>query len=163
MMMGYPGAGKTTTAQMIAKLTGAVHISSDKMRLALFPEPKFTPEEHKLLYDELDHITRDLLRAGKDVIYDANLNRLIHRKEKYDVCQEVGAQAKLIWIKTKKDTAKQRAVHDSRSHLWPPDEPADKMFERISEVIEEPKSDEHYIAISGDHFSKEAVKKALGL
>ena len=114
MMMGYPGAGKTTTAQLIAKLTGAVHISSDKMRLALFPKLEFTPEEHQILYKELDHITKELLKAGKDVIYDANLNRLIHRKEKYDVCRKVGAKPELIWVQTDKKVAKKRAMHDSR-------------------------------------------------
>lgn len=163
MMMGYPGAGKTTTAQIIAKLTGAAHISSDKMRLALFPNPEFSVQEHRLLYKELDHITKELLKAGKDVIYDANLNRLVHRQEKYDVCKEVDAKPVLIWVKTDQGLAKRRATHGSRAHLWPPNEPADKMFERLVGIFEEPKANEPHIIIYGSRFSEEAVKKVLDL
>ena len=163
MMMGFPGAGKTTVAQIIAKLSGAVHISSDKMRLALFPSPKFTPEEHQILYEELDHITRELLRAGKDVIYDANLNRLIHRQEKYDVCREVNAKPILVWIKTDLAVAKKRAIHEKRAHLVPPNETASSLFERLAGVFESPKADEPHVTIDGSRLSEEAVKKTLDL
>src|SRR5215207_7043841 len=96
LMFGYPGAGKTTTAEAIATLTGAVHLSSDKVRLELFPRPAFSQAEHDALYKTLNLRTEELLRQGKDVVYDANLNRYQHRKEKYDICQQTGATPKLL-------------------------------------------------------------------
>ncbi len=164
MMMGYPGAGKTTTAQMIAKLTGAAHISSDKMRQALFPKPEFTAEEHRILYEELDHITKELLKADKDVIYDANLNRLVHRQEKYDICNDVGAKSELIWVQTDRKLAERRATEQSASKKWRPFGKLDKAtFNRLVDEIESPKGEEPHIIIYGSRFSEEAVKKVLDL
>lgn len=161
MMLGYPGAGKTTTARIIAKLTGAVHLSSDKIRLELFPQPNFTPEEHTELYKEIDKRTKELLSAGRDVIYDANLNRYIHRKEKYDICKGTNAQPKLIWVKTPVNVAKGRALHGNRQHLVPLNEAPEQMFKRLVGVFEEPLSSEPYISIDGTKVSEESVRLAL--
>lgn len=161
MMFGYPGAGKTTAAEVIAQLTGAVHLSSDKLRLELFSEPTFSEEEHDTLYAALDARAEELLRAGKDVIYDANLNRLQHRQEKYDICKRAGAKPILLWVQTDKDLSKSRAVHESRQQLWPRDESAEAMFDRIADIIEEPGPGEPYTAIDGINISPDYVRTAL--
>src|SRR5690554_6388520 len=109
MMFGYPGAGKTTTAEIIANLTGAVHLSSDKVRLELFPEPTFSQSEHDQLYAELDRRTEALLREGRDVIYDANLNRREHRQEKYVIFRRAYATPQLIWVLSEREVARQRS------------------------------------------------------
>lgn len=163
MMFGYPGAGKTTTAEIIARHTGAVHLSSDKLRLDLFPEPGFSPEEHGMLYKELDTQTEVLLRQGKDVIYDANLNRRVHRKEKYDICRRTGAQPLLIWVQTERETAKQRALHDSRSPLWPKHERPSQMFDRIADIIEAPDQDEPVLLLDGTKITPEYIRTLLQL
>lgn len=62
LMMGYPGAGKTTTAEVVEKLTGAVHLSSDKLRLQIAPQPTFSTQEHDELYAKLNQMTEDLLK-----------------------------------------------------------------------------------------------------
>ncbi len=152
-MMGYPGAGKTTTAEVIQQLTGAVHLSSDKMRLETTPQPTFSQDEHNQLYKKLDQTTEELLKQGKSVIYDANLNRRQHRQEKYDICQRTGAQPVLLWVQTDKSLAKQRALDGSRAHLIPQTETADQMFDRIAEIIETPQIDEQPIVVDGTKVS----------
>jgi len=149
MLFGYPGAGKTTAAEVISQLTGAVLLSSDKVRLELFPQPTFSQLEHDALYLTLDARTEELLRAGKSVIYDANLNRYQHRKDKYDICRRTRAVPQLLWVQARRDLAKDRAVHESRQRLWPAGETPDKMFDRIADIIEEPGPGEPYIAIDG--------------
>lgn len=162
-MLGYPGAGKTTAANTITELTGAVHLASDKIRLEMFPHPQFTPEEHAALYESIDEKTETLLEQGKDVIYDANLNQYTHRQEKYDICERVGAKPVLLWLQTPRDVSKERAVHDSRNHLWPRDEAPDKMFERLVGVFEPPHPDEPYIMLDGTKIHPEYIKQALNL
>ncbi len=161
LMFGYPGAGKTTASKIIHEITGAIHLSSDQTRFEMFPSPAFSQKEHDMLYHNLDKETELLLQQGKNVIYDANLNRLQHRQDKYEICQRIGAKPVLIWIKTPRDEAKQRASHLSRQHLWPPNETSDQLFERIANLIELPTADEKYIEIDGTKLDKENIKKVL--
>lgn len=163
MMMGYPGAGKTTTAKVISELTGAEHISSDATRLKMFPHPSFSDSEHAQLYRLLDKRTEEYLQAGKDVIYDANLNRYRHRKEKYEICVRNGIQPVLIWVQTPKELAKARATGPHRANLVPDNESPHEMFERISRVIEPPYPDEMHISIDGTKITPDYVRQQLGL
>lgn len=163
LMLGYPGAGKTTAAEHIARLTGAELLSSDKIRLELFPQPSFSADEHTQLYKEIDKRTQELLSNGKSVIYDANLNRHVHRQEKYHICETTGATPVLIWRKTPRAVAKTRAEDDSRHLLIPPGETADEMFERIANIIEAPLPDEHPIILEGEDVTESDIKQALGL
>ncbi|HSX08234.1 MAG TPA: ATP-binding protein [Candidatus Saccharimonadales bacterium] len=161
LMIGYPGAGKTTTAEMISKITGAVRLSSDEVRFSMFPEPTFSQEEHGLLYRELDSRTEALLRKGVSVIYDANLNRKSHRQEKYDICERTGAVAVALWLRTPRSLAKERAIHESRSHFAPKDETLGSMFERITEVFEPPTPEEHALVLDGTALNEAQVSAFL--
>lgn len=160
-MMGYPGAGKTTTADAIHQLTGAVHLASDKVRLQINPKPSFNHAEHVELYKTLDKMTEQLLGEGKDVIYDANLNRYQHRLEKYDICNRLNAQPILVWVQTEKTLAKQRAVDEERAHLVPQNETASDMFDRIAAVIEPPRTDEQPILVDGTKVSPDYINSLL--
>jgi len=161
LMFGYPGAGKSTTAKVIEQLTGAIRLSSDEVRIELFPKPTFSQQEHDALYKELDNRAEKLLSEGRNVVYDANLNRYQHRKDKYDICQRTGATAKLLWIQADKSLAKERALHESRQHLWPEAETPDQMFDRIASIIEEPGPDEPYTAIDGTKVTESYIENLL--
>lgn len=161
LMFGYPGAGKTTIAQIISNVTGAVHLSSDAVRLELFPNPTFSQAEHDQLYQEIDTRAEALLKEGKSVIYDANLNRFVHRQQKYDICTRTGAKSVLLWVKTAKELAKERAVHDSRSHLWPKNETAAQLFDRVAGVLEPPQDHEPFITIRGEGVTEQTVRDTL--
>lgn len=163
LMLGYPGAGKTTTAGTIHDLTGAVHLCSDELRTEMFGSPRFDQAEHNALYKALDEKTESLLREGKDVIYDANLNRLQHRQEKYAICQRTGAISILVWVQTAKDTAKQRATAPSRAHLAPQNETLSQMFDRIAGIIEKPGANEPYVTVDGTNITPETIANNLGL
>ncbi|MES2971254.1 MAG: ATP-binding protein [Patescibacteria group bacterium] len=161
LLMGYPGAGKTTAAQAIREVTGAEHVSSDAMRIKMFPQPTFSQTEHDQLYRHIDREVEHLLKAGKDVIYDANLNRHRHRQEKYAICERTGTKAVLIWVQAPKELAKSRAVNQSRAHLVPQDESPAAMFNRIARLIEEPHPTESYISMDGTQISPEYVSAKL--
>ncbi len=163
LMLGYPGAGKTTAAEIIAKLTGATHLSSDSIRLELFPAPKFTVEEHRTLYKTLDERTEELLTKGKDVIYDANLNHLQYRQEKYAICKRVGAEPKLIWVQTAREIAKKRASDSHRAKLWVMGENPEQMFDRLVNVFVDPIENEQYVTMDGTKITSNYVRETLAL
>jgi predicted kinase len=79
---------------LLEEITGATYLSSDEYRLMLFKKPCFSQEEHDMLYATIDHNVLHLLEAGHDVIYDANLNRRVHREEKYDLAKRFNADVK---------------------------------------------------------------------
>lgn len=162
--MGLPGAGKTTAARVIEELTDAVRLSSDDVRLCLFAKPAFSQTEHNALYEHLNQQTRQLLLEGRSVVYDANLNRYIHRLEKYEIAKNTAAQVILIWVKTPREVARERRIEAAEHHhLVPRNEDPSSMFERIAELIEPPLADEPYIALDGTRITAEYISETLGL
>jgi predicted kinase len=161
MLLGYPGAGKTTTAKIIEELTGAERLTSDVERLKMFPKQQFSETEHSQLYHQLDEKTATLLASGKSVIYDANLNRYSHRADKYKICQQTGAIPVLIWLNTNRRLSEQRATDMTREKLWPIGETPRAMFKRIADLIEIPHSVENPIVLNGTNLDSSSVKAAL--
>lgn len=163
LMLGYPGAGKTTVSELIAQQSRAVHLSSDKFRLHMFPKPDFGQPEHDAVYGALDYMTELFLAHGLSVIYDANLNRYRHRKDKYDICERAGASAVLLWLQTPHDLAKQRATElGMNDPARRPYGNLDKgVFDRLAREIEPPHDDERVIKIDGHAVTPDMIANAL--
>ncbi len=161
LLMGLPGAGKTTLARALQQATGAARITSDEYRLNLFPEPTFSQAEHDNLYAMIDHNVEHLLQSGQSVIYDANLNRLEHRREKYKIAEKYDADVRLWWVKTDKELAKQRRTQEQDELLLPEDETSEQLFERIAETIEAPQPDEAYTEVTGQNITPNSIQQYL--
>lgn len=159
LLMGLPGSGKTTAATKIASLTGAVHISSDNFRLSLFESPTFSQDEHDALYKMLDYMCELLLKNGTSVVYDANLNRLQHRQEKYHLAKKLKVPTKLFWLQVHKDTAKKRRIETQHPGLVPRHETPHDMFERIAGVMEPPGKGEPFTALDGTKITNAYMTK----
>jgi len=162
LLIGLPGSGKTTLSKRIQEMTDAVRVSSDDYRLLLFPKPKFTQKEHDNLYAMIDHNVEHLLQAGHDVVYDANLNRRIHRDEKYALAKKHGATVKLWWVQTPQELSKNRRVSQQHPDLVTEHETASAMHDRISDLFEEPGTDEPHTTIDGNHIDSAVVAAHLG-
>lgn len=138
-----------------------MRLSSDDFRLLLFPNPKFDQQEHDDLYRILDHNVEHLLQAGKDVIYDANLNRHKHRQEKYDLAKKYNASVVLWWLKTPEALSKKRRISDQNHALIPAGESPDRMFERIASIFEAPRKNEKYVEFDGSEITTQQVEAKL--
>lgn len=161
LLMGLPGSGKTTLAKHIQKITGAIRLSSDDFRLLLFPDPTFSQTEHDNLYKILDHNVEHLLEGGRDVIYDANLNRRMHRDEKYTLAKKYDANVVLWWLRTPDELSKKRRIDDQNHMLIPDGETPERMFDRIAGVFEPPQNDEDHITFDGSKITAANVKRQL--
>lgn len=161
LLVGLPGSGKTTLAKLIQKETGAIRISSDDFRLLLFPEPTFTQEEHDNLYALIDHNVEHLLQSGHSVVYDANLNRRVHRDEKYAMAERLNADVKLWWVQTEEDISRTRRLEEQDVRLVTNHETPGEMFDRISDVFEAPGEDEPHIDIVGIDLTSKVVQDKL--
>lgn len=163
LLLGIPGSGKTTTAKELVKLTGATHLSSDNFRLGMFDNPQFTQEEHDALYKMLDYMCELLLKHGTSVVYDANLNRYKHRKEKYSLAKKMKADVKLLWVYVPRDLAKKRRLAAQHDGLVPKTETPHDIVERIADIFEPPKKKELFVPLDGTKISSEYVAAQLGL
>ena len=143
LTVGLPGSGKTTFSRQFAAKHGFVHLNSDRIRLGIFDNPVYDELEHSIVYHALDEILADLLKEGKSVIYDANLNRRIHRDEKYAIAKKTDADVITVYFKVPEELALRRLgerEHEIPKHKWRMSPEA--VYHHIKRGLEEPGSDE---------------------
>lgn len=164
LFVGYPGAGKTTIAQLIHEATGAVHLWADHERHHLFSEVTHSKDESQELYTRLNGQTEALLAEGKSVIFDTNFNfradrdHLRHIADKYDV------ETVVIWVNTPRELANKRAVEDSHgrdTRIW--GNMPSETFERLADNLQTPDDNENFITVDGTNIDPEAVTRQLGI
>lgn len=164
LFVGYPGAGKTTVAKLIAETTGAMHLWADFQRHVLFERPTHTKQESRDLYDHLNQVADDLLAEGHSVIYDTNFNFRSDRDRLRSIANRNGAQAIVVWVTTDRALAETRATKDSAdqpTRIWGNMSLGD--FNRLSDHLQQPDTDETVVQIDGSHVTEDSVKAALGL
>jgi len=164
LMVGYPGAGKTTASQIISDLTGAVHIWADYERKAMFGTPTYSAAESRKLYDHLNKSTELLLADGQSVIFDTNFGKRKDRDKLREIAEAYHAETKLAWLRVDKVVAKHRATslaHEQSTRLLG-DMPHAK-FEKLTDDLEPPQKDENPILLDGTKITPEYVSAQLTL
>jgi predicted kinase len=111
LMLGFPGSGKSYTANWLASSMQAVHLRGDDMRLHMFNEQK--PELHTWKYQQqlhgaMEYAVGQVLQAGFSVIYDSNHNSVKSRLPMEEVARKNGAIPIIVWVQAPIEVAKQR-------------------------------------------------------
>lgn len=162
LMVGYPGAGKTTAAEYIAHITGATHLWADKVRRERYGEPTYSPAENAELYDHLNEVAAELLNAGNDVVYDTNFNFYKDRQKLRAVADKHGAKTVVVWVQTARDLAETRAtLHapEERTRVLGKMEP--RHFHRLADNLEQPKPTEITLTIDGTKVTQAYIEQKL--
>ena len=81
LVCGLPGVGKTSISKELAKLTRWAVLSTDKIRKELIPNPTYSTEEKRLVYDVLVLIAKYLHHSGTNCILDGTFNTKYSRNE----------------------------------------------------------------------------------
>ena len=81
LVCGLPGVGKTSISKELAKLTKWVVLSTDKIRKELVPNPIYSAEEKRLIYDVLVLIAKYLYQSRTSCILDGTFNTNYSREE----------------------------------------------------------------------------------
>ena len=164
IFVGYPGAGKTTTALIIKEVTNGRHIWVDLERKVRFGGQDFSKKDTEELYRELDLEVETYLKLNEDVIFDTNVNKYKDRQFLREIADRCGAETKLIWLITNRELAKERALKDfMEDNLRVLGSMNDQTFNHIAGKLEEPLASENAIKIDGAKDSKEKIIELLDL
>ncbi|MDY6764385.1 MAG: AAA family ATPase, partial [Halobacteria archaeon] len=90
VICGYPGVGKSTVASLIAEETNARIYDSDHVRKELFPDPTYSREESRTVYNELLERGREALEDGETVVLDATFSRRSKREQAESIADDLG-------------------------------------------------------------------------
>jgi predicted kinase len=71
MLMGFPGAGKTHCARLLAARLSAAHVATDHLRSRLFIAATYAAEENQAVFTLAEALVEELLGEGHVVILDA--------------------------------------------------------------------------------------------
>ncbi|HEX7964045.1 MAG TPA: ATP-binding protein [Candidatus Saccharimonadales bacterium] len=152
--VGLPGAGKTTLARGLAILLAAEHLRGDKIGIELFRFPTYSPEERRIVYQEMANRAAEHLRAGRPVLYDAATNTAAQREQLARLAAEAGGEAIGVWVHTQAPVAKKRAGQARDSGLAgavvrviPP-----HIFDQYAAAFEAPSAHENIVELSGEAY-----------
>lgn len=157
LFIGYPGAGKTTVAKLLAEQTGAVHLWADHERHKMFEQPVHSKEESLQLYDRLNQWAEELLKEGRSVIFDTNFNFYEDRQKLRDIAARHSAETTVIWMTTPKEIAKERAVYATISRNGYDAIMSEERFDQIVSKLEPPRENEKVIKIDGTKLDSQTV------
>lgn len=161
--LGYPGSGKTYFSERLAKEIGAFHLNSDRVRHAIFANPAFTQEEHRVVFGFMNYLIEELLNLGVNVICDANSNKRLHRNDFVKQAKKYGARYILVHIKTpvplaEKRLIKRQSIKSKKKQLFY--RPIDvSVLHSLKGQLESPTKKEPVIEIDGTKKFDEQLKQ----
>jgi predicted kinase len=163
MLYGFPGSGKTTFARLLSEEIDLAHIQADKIVGELLGADNPNPDQEKRV---AQYMTREFLRAGVSVIYDASTARIAERRAVREVGRLAKAPVVMVWLQIDPDTAFMRT--QGRDRRKAEDKFATtysvETFQHALERQQNPTPQEDYIVISGKHTfhtQRAAVMKKL--
>ena len=162
LFVALPGSGKTTFARQLADKIGAVTLNSDATRLAIWgsreavrasrPTPELRVRNNEMTFGAMQYASRQILKSGHSVIYDANMSRVQDRSQLVTFAYEYGAQPIIIRMKTPQVVSlqrlQQREEHDDQ--MKHDTAKAKATLDRFVAELEEATEAEQAIEISGE-------------
>lgn len=110
LMVGLPGAGKTTRAKELAAAHRALRLTPDEWMISLFGEPKANGKRD-VLEGRLIAVALQALQLGTNVVLDFGLWSRDERSALRWLATSVGASCQVIYLPIDKDVQRGRITH----------------------------------------------------
>lgn len=110
LMVGLPGAGKTTRARELAAAHRALRLTPDEWMFQLFGEPT-ADRKRDILEGRLILVALELLRLGTNVVLDFGLWSREERSALRWLATSAGARSQVVYLPVDKDAQLARIAH----------------------------------------------------
>jgi hypothetical protein len=110
VVCGLPGVGKTTVARMVADRLGVEPLRTDVVRRELFPDPDYTDEERRAVYEALFDRARTRLDRGADVVLDGTFADPAPRERTRELAAAAGTERRLVEVTCEESVVRERIV-----------------------------------------------------
>lgn len=164
MMYGFPGAGKTAFARQMSEDLGIIHLQEDRILHDLFGSTH-NAATSKASRKVLNFMTKDYLKAGISLVYDASVIRSAERRRVREIAHESRAASLLMWFQVDPETTFERThkrdkrkADDKYAREYDED-----IYRSILAHMQNP-NNEDYTVVSGKHTfatQRSAVLKRL--
>ena len=150
ILCGFPYAGKSYIAKQLTKETDATFISIDD----IFHAYGFDWDSNNLpdtegweqIFAESYEKTRRALMDGKNVLYDSTNQTLASRDKLREVAESIGAEAKVVFVKTPVEVVWQRWEDNQKNQTR--SVVNKELVQQTIDMFEEPTEDENVITIN---------------
>ena len=128
----------------------------------MFPDPQYTNEEHKIVFDLMDYLAKELLSKGVSVVYDANFNFRKSRDKLKRLASETHSQYFILKIETPEEIAQKRSASrhtkakEAEKDIFRPI--SKEIWHQLKDEMEELKADEPVIALDGTREFKVQIR-----
>ena len=163
MLYGFPGSGKSGFAKQLSDELGIAHLQEDRIATELFGERQ--PGDDPALKRMMQYVTKEFLRAGVSVVYDADVLKLSDRRAIREMAKQNKSGSVFVWLQVDPETAFART--QSRDRRKSEDKYArnydQNTFQATLGRMQNP-THEEYVVISGKHTfhtQKNAVMKKM--
>jgi len=140
IMVGIPGAGKTTFAQNFAKTFHAPYINPRSISDLTGIDDEATERVTKLLFDEL-------LKTRHTLIYEGSTFAKVQREALEQMITKAGYKPLLVWVQTDPFESKRRATKKGPG-LHPI---SASVYDELVAQFQNPSEKEKPVVISGKH------------
>lgn len=156
LMVGLPGAGKSTLARRLSSWLGerGVHLESDRIRKELvgwdphkpLPREMYTPELNRKTFVVIEQKVRDALRQNRSVVVDATFLRKVYRQPYMDLARQTGAEFLALFVWVDDETARRRLEDPHRNGF---SDATVEVFEAMKATAELPPDDVPFLHLDG--------------
>ncbi|MEO3755554.1 ATP-binding protein [Streptomyces sp. B6B3] len=111
LMVGLPGAGKTTRARQLAKEHNALRLTPDEWMIPLFGELVEADGRRDVLEGRLLWLALEALRLGTNVVLDYGCWSRDERSAIRWLAADAGASCRLVYVPVDQETQLARIAH----------------------------------------------------
>ncbi|MFH1639027.1 MAG: ATP-binding protein [Chloroflexota bacterium] len=113
VVSGLPGTGKSYFSHKLAERIPLVILESDALRKAIYPEPAYSREESRILFQAIHLLIKKLLTNGISLVLDATNLSEHYREYLYNIAEHLDDKLILVYLEAPPDvvSARIRARH----------------------------------------------------